>query len=363
MKAAAALRSLLFIVFLLAAGIASADAWVDGTPWAFEIYRRLQPLPPLPSAPKAPPKLGERREFFAIDFRMRRQYVVSATLRGVGRHCYIFVEDSQWSRAVTLLAVETLKEAFEERAGKGTGRGIYEIVTDAFGDPPDIDNDPHIYILLLDIPEPNLPGGEYISGYFSPVNQEKGTLFDPVYGVFFTSNEVEMIYLDCNPQIPYSKSARSTLAHELQHLIHWRYDRDEEQWVNEGCSMLASYLCGYLDQMRAHLRAFQSNPSVPLTSWPKRGEGSLASYGAVLLWTLYLYERFGGEMVIRAIVRNKLNGIEGVESALGELGIRIPFGRIFSDWKVANLIDDPGIEGGRYGYRGLDVRVRASRSL
>lgn len=357
------LKSGLLIALLIVGGITPAETWVDGTPLAFEIYRRLQPIPPIPSAPKAPPRPGERREFFAIDFKMRRQYVVSATLRSMGKHCYIFVEDSQWNRRVTPLAVEILRKAFEERASETAGRGIYEIVTSAFGDPPDIDKDTRIYILILDIPEPNLPRGEYIGGYFSPVNQERGALFDPIYGVFFTSNEVEMIYLDCNPQIPYSKSARSTLAHELQHLIHWRYDPDEELWVNEGCSMLASYLCGYLDQMKTHLRSFESNPSVPLTSWPKRGEEVLANYGAVFLWSLYLYERFSGQTVIKAIVRSELNGIEGIESALNGLGFHIPFKQLFSDWKVANLVDDPEIEGGKYGYRSLDVRVRTSREL
>jgi len=344
------------IAFLTLATSLSFGDWVDGTPWAAEIYKRLKPISaPVRPSPLPAPRLGERREFFALDLQKGRQYITSATLRGIGKHCYIFVEDKQWNRTVTLLAVELLKKAFDGR--------IYERVTNAFGTPPDIDGDPRIYILLLDIPDVNLPGGEYISGYFSPVNQERGTLFDPHYGVFLTSNEVEMIYLDCNLQNPYSDTARSTLAHELQHLIHWKNDKDEETWVNEGCSMLASFLCGYGDQMKNHVRAFEKNPSVSLMNWPRRGESLLASYGAAYLWMLYIYEHYGGVTAVRAIAQNKLKGIRGIESALNSLGVHRSFKELFSDWKVANLIDDEGLEGGRYGYAHIDIHARPSKVI
>jgi hypothetical protein len=347
---------LIAIIALILISPLSYGDWVDGTPWAMDIYNRLKPLS-VHAAPRPllAPRLGERREFFALDLQRGRQYITSATLRGIGENCYIFVEDRQWNRTVTLLTVELLKKAFD--------RQIYDTLTKAFGTPPDIDGDPRIYILLLDIPDVNLPGGEYISGYFSPVNEERGTLFDPRYGVFLTSNEVEMIYLDCNPQNPYSQTARSTLAHEFQHLIHWKKDRDEEVWVNEGCSMLASFLCGYGDQMKRHVEAFERNPSASLVNWPRKGESLLASYGAVYLWMLYIYEHYGGIPAIRAIVRNKMNGIEGIESALSALGVRRSFEEVFSDWKVANLIDDEMLEGGRYGYAHLDIRVRPSRTV
>jgi len=346
-------RNLICIIAVLTliTPLSPGKDWIDGTPWAMEIYKRLKPVSaPTRPRPMLAPRLGERREFFALDLRKGRQYITSATLRGIGKHCYIFVEDRQWNRTVTLLTVELLKKAFDGR--------IYEIVTNAFGIPPDIDGDPRIYILLLDIPDVNLPGGEYISGYFSPVNEEKGTLFDPHYGVFLTSNEAEMIYLDCNPQNPYSDTARSTLAHEFQHLIHWKNDEDEETWVNEGCSMLASFLCGYGDQMKNHVRAFERNPSTSLVSWPRGGESLLASYGAAYLWMLYIYEHCGGITAVRAIAQNKLNGIEGVESALSSLGIHRSFDELFSDWKVTNLIDDRSLERGRYGYAHIDIHAR-----
>lgn len=342
-----------------------AHAWVDGTPFLLERFAdklASRPAPHLPHRVERPLlKVGDQKNFHAVDFTNEQQYVVSATLRSIGDHCYIFVADEEWNAGINSLKVEMLRRTFEESTPADSSRGIYQLETDLIGLPPDIDNDTHIYILLLDIPDSYSGGtGEFIAGYFNPVNQQHGVLHDPITGAKMESNEVEMVYLDTDPLNVLLSKAHAVLAHEFQHLIHWGYDRDEEVWVNEGCSDYAMFLCGYAPT--EHIRAYEESPNVPLTYWPHGMMTRLAYYGAVYLWMLYLHEHYGGENAIRAIIRNKANGISGINSGLfyvrGEPAL---FDSIFTDWKIANYLDDMEFEDGRYGYKEVDLSIRLNQ--
>ena len=64
---------------------------------------------------------------------------------------------------------------------------------------------------------------------------------------------------------PNSTFYDGTLAHEFQHMIHWANDRNEDSWVNEGMSELASYLNGF-DPGGADA-AYMQKPDTQLTTW------------------------------------------------------------------------------------------------
>ena len=64
---------------------------------------------------------------------------------------------------------------------------------------------------------------------------------------------------------PNSTFYDGTLAHEFQHMIHWANDRNEDSWVNEGMSELASYLNGF-DPGGADA-AYTQKPDTQLTTW------------------------------------------------------------------------------------------------
>ena len=341
---------LLIVCGLLMSG--SAVAWIDGTPYFYERFPSWTApdssyhAPLQPQAPRF--QIGDSRTFYAIDFREETQYTVMATLRSVGQFCYIFVENDQWQRRVSAVDVEEIRRAFDEQTPAGRNRGIYQIETEVLGWPPDIDGDPRILILLLDVRDRFTLGGEFIAGYFSPVNQQIGTVRDPNFGVPFRSNETEMIYLDVDPLDPGSSQGLSVLAHEFQHLIHWRYDTNEEIWVNEGCSDYATFLCGY--DVTEHVKAFERSPEVSLTNWNTGIFNQLPHYGAAFLWMLYLHEQYGGERTIGTIIQEPRNGIAGISAALSTRGATSNFAQIFSDWRVANYVDDPSLGDGRYGY-------------
>ncbi len=357
----------LFIFFFQASNISAVaiSNWIDGTHFLIESSDRFFiEKSDIKHAPLAQfPQVGDQRRFYAVDFsRSGRPYFVDATCRSVGKFCYIFVEDTQWQKGtVTNTGVAKIRRAFDDSTPANDKKGIYQIQTENIGIPPDeIDLDPKIYILILDIPDQINSNGNYIAGYFEPMNQKRGILRDPISGMQFRSNEVEMIYLDSNPLDIESLTAREILAHELQHLIHWKYDPDEELWINEGCSEYASiFLCGYgTNRYSYRVEEFERNPEISLVYWKVGLSNSLANYGASYLWILYLYEHYGGVSTISSLVSNSENGIDGVNAVLLSKGYSKNFGDVFSDWKIANLLDDEIFEAGRYGYKNLDIKLR-----
>lgn len=336
-------------------------AWVDGTvllrqQWG--LFGEGFPLFSVPPRWGAPARfnVGHQRDFFAFDFEAKRQYVVGATLRAVGDFCYIYVADDQWNTRVGRNDVAGLLDAFEHRTPTDSRQGIYQIVTNAFGDPPDIDGDPRIVLLLLDIRDGYRPGGTFIAGYFSDVNELRGVVRDRRLGVQFQSNETEMLYLDTNPALSSLSFLAGILAHEFQHLIHYGLDPQEEIWVNEGCSELAMFLCGY--PPTEHVHRFESEPTVSLTQWPSGMGSALPYYGSAYLWMLYLYERYGGLTTIRSLVQSRDTGIGGVEAALRGWG---GFQEIFRNWRAALIADDLTYGDGRFGFENVDLLIERTR--
>ena len=351
------------ITFCVLMGVSTAYGWIDGTPYFYEhfgpVFKDMSGVPSAPAKPNAPPVLGERKDFFSVNFNTHEQYIVQSTLRAIGEFCYIFVEDSQWLRTVHAGTVDSIRRAFDDATPADPSRGIYETETALFGAPPDIDGDKRIYLLLLDIRDEGTRGGSFVAGFFSPVNQHRGILRHPEIGVRVRSNELDMLYLDTQPQNAGSQNALGVLAHEFQHLIHWKHDTNETIWVNEGCAEYAMFMCGY--QVSGHVSAFQQNPYVSLINWPQGRGSQLAHYGAVYLWMLYLHEQYGGPQTIAAIVKDRANGIAGINSALRARGIEATFPVIYTDWKIANYLDDNEFANGQYGYQSEQLNLRLRR--
>ena len=164
-----------------------------------------------------------------------------------------------------------------------------------------------------------------------------------------------------NQAMIYSPSQRrpyeyeGTFAHEFQHLIHHDVDPDEYSWVNEGCSTLAEYINGYgaTSNLLYYMAYFWDTS---LVVW----EGSLENYGCVFLWTLYMYEHYGGQQFIWDLVHEQANGIQGYNNVLAAHHITKTFDQIFQDWAIANYLDDTSFANGIYGYYGLDLPCAAS---
>ena len=329
-------------------------AWIDGT----HLIPNVQPAQtkPIVAAPTQlrPPKIGDQKTFYAVEFRNKNQYRLNATLRAIGTWCYIYVENTEWQRTVNARTLASVLWYFEQSTPADSSKGIYQIETELFGTPPDTDGDDRVYLLLLDIRGDSL--SQVIAGYFNQIDQQRGQLRDPHTGKLYRSNELDLIYLDTDPTSAGDTEGVTILAHEFQHLIHWRNDPHEVAWVNESLSEFAMFSCGFspLD----HLSSFEANPELSLIHWDRDSVDLLANYGAVYLWSLYLFEHHGGTDIIRAVARNRAASIDGINNALRSLGSVETFQTIFADWKIANLVDDPDFDQGQYGYRHADPVIQ-----
>ncbi len=273
-------------------------------------------------------QVGDRKSFWVLDLEVAGHVSITATLRAAGEYVQIWVQDGV---PVAQDALEEAARAFDER--------IYPTVRAAFGSErtPGIDGDPRLVVLNA-----RLSGA---SGYFAANNSYPRSV-DPY------SNEHEMFVMNLNALQPGSDLYLRVLAHEFQHMIHWRQNPGEAAWINEGASLLAEDLAGY-GPPQADVNAYARQPGLQLTTWSARGDRISAHYGAAYLLLRYFYERYGAD-ALRALVAHPRRGIPGLDDVLATLDGR-RFDDLLADWAIANLLDDPTLEDGRYGYAGVSV--------
>ena len=190
---------------------------------------------------------GRTDTFWVADLAGLSMYQVDADLLYVGDHAYWYFHKGYEPREQDL---QTAARAFDE--------SIYPTVTAAFGTElsPGIDNDPRLTILHTPLSS--------VAGYFSASDEYPKTIYP-------YSNEREMIYMSTGAFVgrpPYL----GTLAHELQHAVHWAADAGEETWINEGLSEVAKNLADY---GFTFVRFFAADPGAQLTTWPADNASTL----------------------------------------------------------------------------------------
>ena len=263
------------------------------------------------------------------------QRQVEAVCKKAGDHCYVFVETSGTQPSQT--AINNLVSRFDNE--------FIPQLTAVYGPVPDaLDNDSAIYILALD--ESNW------GGYYDPAHQMTESFVMATWGKH--SNEHEMIFIASDS---FDWSAEEICAHELGHLIHWRGDHSpdpvvnptqywEEAWVDEGFSTFAAvYLTeNFYAQNELDVNTFFcGDPDIPLIYF--------SSYNQAELFMIFMYEHYGNWNYIDQMINNDLNGIDGVEATLDNLGFSEGFDDAFEQWCIANFIDDSVYAGGKYAYR------------
>ena len=271
-----------------------------------------------------------------------------ATCRAVGENSYVFVADNQWNLNMDQSDVDEILFRLEDETLNSTEYGIIEMDTTYFGLIPDeLDNDPKVIFFFSALGSYN---GTAFDGYFSAYNQmtEEEAQLEGAH-----SNECEMLYMSCDPVDPTASSTLSVLSHELEHLIHWGYDTNEDTWVVEGCAELAMVLYGYPDP----IINFNSNPNDNLIVWDQ----TFSDYVQTMLFYTYLSEQYGVE-IIKEIVANPENSVTGINTVLSNNGITDSFTDIFNNWTIANFLDDLDFESGKYGYVSLDLPTFSSYS-
>jgi hypothetical protein len=277
------------------------------------------------------------------------EYQVQSTCRAVGINCYIFVEDSLWnSGRVDQSAVNTMQNAFDSRTPADSTKGIYQLDTQFFGTPPDVDGDPRIIILILDIKDGFSGSGSYVAGYFYSIN-EVSEAAAQLSGSNRHSNQAEIYYVDGNPTNLKTSSgvtlATATTAHEFQHMIQYHYHPNSQlTFVNEGLSEAAMALCGYTFENPS---SYYSNTNLSFLSWGTTSN-ILQDYSRAGLFTWYLIEQFGSD-VAKKIVQSTSTGVTGYNDALSQMATSKTFDDVLKSFAIANAIDDKSADS-RYGF-------------
>ncbi|MBN1975859.1 MAG: immune inhibitor A [Anaerolineae bacterium] len=293
---------------------------IDPAPRPFD-YIVVNPAPPrrVPNA---------TRTFWVVDGATRERREIPARLRVQTEHIAMWVEEGVW-HDVRLL----------EEAAAFLETQVYPTTRAAFGSEwtPGVDNDPHVHIL-------HATGlGDGVIGYTSSADEYPRALYP-------FSNEAEMITIHIDTVAVGSTTYYASLARELQRLIQWYQDRNEDRWIREGSAELAVRLNG-LDAGQPGT-AYLVRPDTSLTAWD---EADRAPHrGAAALFVTYFHERYG-DAGTRALAAQSLNGAAGFDAALAEIGAGRTFEPFFAEWLAANYLDRVPGGDARYSYTTLDV--------
>jgi immune inhibitor A len=276
--------------------------------------------------------VGDQEKFSVMDQDSLETFTVDATLIAKTDTAYMWL-DNNWLNRVNQDALRTSTQVFNDK--------IVPRNHALFGqeDTPGIDCDPRIHILNTS----NTNAG----GYFSSIDMVTRQVRED-------SNEKDMVYIDIEgsggPKAIGSGYYNGVIAHEFQHLILNRQDKNEDTWVSEGMSELAIFLNG--DDPEADWIAAM-NPDIQLNSWPDGGVAGSENYGTAFSFMLYLWDRYG-DAGVQAMAAEPANGLAGLQKVLDKIDPGKTADELVADWLIARSLDDPSIDNGRYGYSKSD---------
>ena len=291
-----------------------------------ERYLGITPTPLPEGTLYADEPAGTSRSFFVLDITAPSITTVDASLRYVSEHALWYVTDGL---------------DIPQRELEATARRFDDLVFDA--------------VMRTFAPLARVPGRITIlnaeppalAGYFQSADALPTAAFQ-------YSNERVMLVM--NGAGLGSDRYLGTLAHELQHLASWLVDPTEQTWIAEGLAELSAAL---LDLPAFSYRTYLNSPGVSLANWPDDPRDSASAYSGASLFSRYLSDRFGTESLQR-LVAQPLDGADGVQAFLDELGVGITFAELFGDWLVANVV---AATEGRFAYDDAPGTARIEETL
>lgn len=297
-----------------------------------QFYRELVERAKRPAAPRT---LSAPDDFFTFAVRNGQTFdPVTAKLVFFGRRARIWVDvrDTTFVRKNTIAVMARALDTATAAASRNPNKGIIENDEEVFGQPPINKFDPATPMvedfLLTDI-KTEISGGN-ILGFFSPLDQTE----EP------GSNRMNILYIDTKPGLGNQSASAlngvlSTIAHEYQHLIHFRHSPEADLLYNEGCSEVASTLNGYFDRPNT---AFLSNTNLAFFRW-SRDDGNQVEidYQRGLTFVRYLFEQYG-ESFLTKLVASTSSDIDRLSDALVGVGRPSEWQSTFKGFWTANYV-------------------------
>jgi len=281
-------------------------------------------------------RVGDKDQFFVVENASTGKYrTANATLQFVTPHAYAWVEDGMTFDSA---ALQKSTEFFESN--------VYPTNHKYFGvENTGMDGDVHIHILSTKFGD--------AAGYFSKEDSYPRNLVP-------FSNQRNIIYMNIEAVKPGTDQYNADLAHEFQHLIHSYEAPHGTGWIDEGMGDLAIKVNGF--QVEGVLRTFAENPNTQLNTWANDPADTYAHYAASYLFFNYLAGRFGPDL-IRDVIHAPRESVFGVQAVLNQRANGILFEDLFADWAVANYLNDPKIENGKYAYTNEAFKITSEAKL
>jgi hypothetical protein len=285
-----------------------------------------QPIPPRVRSTPRNETVGQVTSFWVVNSSQTGYHQIQATLIYETPHVYMYLQNGANADTSALRAEA---DTFEQ--------STYPRDRSFFGEEwsPGPDDDQHITVL-------NATDLGPIGGYFSSEDEYP-------HAVAPFSNERQMIYVNLDGgETSGTPDYSATLAHEFQHMIHWHWHPSDPSWANEGSSVLAQHINGYsaggVDQV------FLVHPDTMLGGWVDDQNVDLAHYGAGYLFMDYFTEHYGGNAILRELLTDPNQTPLNFDSVLAAHGYSVRFNDVFAKFVLANLLNDPSLAGGAYGY-------------
>jgi len=289
------------------------------------------------------------------------------TLRSVGDNVEIWVANDlaygpnnpKPADIVTQAQVDKLKDEFDSN--------IYPVATDFFGTPDSLDGSNSPLPGMVGLPEGYYEGSDKVIMLVDNVQDEGWN--NPSYPFFVAGffwqtlenyTDRNIITIDTNSwETRLESTFFGTTIHELQHLIQADNDGAEETWVNEGMSTFSEFLGGY-GHGEGSINFYLDHPENSLVNWDEHGTAAtgpetIADYGQVYLFTLYMYDKFGQEFIREIATDGNTQGIASIDKVLKEYGTNKTFTELYQDFMTALTLDDDTVSKD-YKFDSIDLR-------
>ncbi len=289
------------------------------------------------------------------------------TLRSVGENIEIWVAnnlafpagDTRPTPVITQEQVDNLRDEFDSN--------IYPKDTSFFGTPDTLDGSNSLLVDYGYFPEGYYEDNDKVIMLVDNIKDEN--YYDSTYPFFVAGffwqtieNYIDrnIITIDTNSwETRLESTYYGTTIHELQHLIHADNDDAEESWINEGMSTFSEYLGGY-GHDASSINFYLDHPENSLVYWDDHysaatGPETIADYGQVYLFTLYMNDKLGQEF-IRDLALNEKQGIDSVNEVLNAHNSSLDFTELYQNYITALVVDSDKVGNGLYNFDSIDLR-------
>ncbi|MGM0896831.1 MAG: peptidase M6 [Bacillota bacterium] len=292
------------------------------------------------------------------------------TLRSIGDNVEIWVakdlaygpDNPKPADIVTQAQVDKLTAEFDSN--------IYPVATDFFGTPNSHNGSKSPLPGMVGLPEgyyESEDGSDKVIMLVDNVQDEGWN--NPSYPFFVAGffwqtlenyTDRNIITIDTNSwETRLESTFFGTTIHELQHLIQADNDGAEETWINEGMSTFSEFLGGY-GHGEGSINFYLDHPENSLVNWDEHGTAAtgpetIADYGQVYLFTLYMYDKFGKEFIREIATDGTTQGMASVDKVLEEYGTNKTFTELYQDFMTALTLDD-GTISPDYKFDSIDLR-------